>query len=90
MHVEDGLDDALVIDPLLLSAWEGMRLRDLELLGLAAELSEDSVRAAAVAVTDQPLTDAAASYLAVSISDVLEVPTELITLDDTDGNRGAP
>ena len=41
MHEEDGPDDGLVIDPLLLSAWEGMRLRDVELLGLAAELSEE-------------------------------------------------
>jgi hypothetical protein len=87
MHVEDGLtDDALVIDPLLLAAWEGMRLRDIQLLGLAAELSEDSNRAAAVVVTDRPLADAAAGYLAVSIGDVLEAPTELITLDDADGN----
>ena len=86
MHVEDGPDDGLVIDPLLLSAWEGMRLRDVELLGLAAELSEDSVRAAAVVVTDRPMSDPAAAYLTVSISDVLEVPTELITLDDADGN----
>jgi hypothetical protein len=86
MPVEDGLTDDLVIDPLLLAAWEEMRLRDVRLLGLAAELSEDSVRAAAVVVTDQPLADAAATYLALSIGDVLEVPTELITLDDADGN----
>lgn len=86
MQVQDGPDEGLVIDPLLLSAWEGMRLRDVQLLGLAAELSEDSARAAAVVVTDRPMGDAAIGYLAVSVSDVLEVPTELITLDDADGN----
>jgi hypothetical protein len=84
MHLDDGLtdDESLVIDPLLLTAWESMRMRDVHLLGLAGELSEDALRAAAVVVTDRPLSDAAGNYLRLQLGDVLEAPTELVALDD--------
>jgi hypothetical protein len=83
MQLDDELaDDGLVIDPLLLSAWEALRLKDVQLLGLAGEISEDSTRAAVVVVTDQPLTDAAGRYLQGLLDDVLETSTELVTLND--------
>jgi hypothetical protein len=83
MQLDDELaDDGLVIDPLLLSAWEALRLKDVQLLGLAGEISEDSSRAAVVVVTDQPLTDAAGRYLQGLLDDVLETSTELVTLND--------
>jgi hypothetical protein len=75
-------DDGLVIDPLLLGAWESLRLRDTALLGLAGELSEDSTRAAVVLVTDQPVADPAAHYLEGQLEDALHVPIELIRLND--------
>jgi len=83
MQLDDELaDDGLVIDPLLLSAWEALRLRDIQLLGLAGEVSEDSSRAAAIVVTDQPLPDAASLYLRGQLDDLLEAPTELVVLND--------
>jgi hypothetical protein len=83
MQLEDEIaDDGLVIDPLLLSAWESLRLRDVQLLGLAGEVSEESGRAAVVIVTDRPLTDAAGRYLQGQLDDVLETPTELVALSD--------
>jgi hypothetical protein len=80
---EELADDGLVIDPLLLSAWETLRLRDVRLLGLAGEISEDSTRAAVVVVTDRPLADAAGRYFQGQLDDVLETATELVTLSDT-------
>lgn len=83
MQLDDGLaDDGLVIDPLLLAAWETLRLRDVQLLGLAGEISEDSTRAAVVVVTDQPIADAAGHYFQGQLDDVLETTTELVTLYD--------
>ena len=83
MQLDEGLaDDNLVIDPLLLSAWETLRLRDVRLLGLAGEISEDSTRAAVVVVTDRPLADAAGRYFQGQLDDVLETTTELVTLND--------
>jgi hypothetical protein len=88
MQLDDGLptDDGLVIDPLLLQAWEAMRLKDVQLLGLAGEISEDSLRAAVVVVTDRPLTDAAGKYLQGQLDDVLETPTELVALSDAEAD----
>jgi hypothetical protein len=87
MQLDDELaDDGLVIDPLLLSAWEALRLKDVQLLGLAGEISEDSTRAAVVVVTDRPLTLAASRYLQGLLDDVLETTTELVTLDDVAGD----
>lgn len=87
MQLDDELaDDGLVIDPLLLSAWEALRLKDVQLLGLAGEISEDSDRAAVVVVTDLPLSEAACRYLQGQLDDVLETPTELVTLDDVTGD----
>jgi|tagenome__1003787_1003787.scaffolds.fasta_scaffold20433701_1 hypothetical protein len=83
---EELADDGLVIDPLLLSAWETLRLRDVRLLGLAGELSEDSTRAAVVLVTDRPLADAAGRYFQGQLDDVLETSTELVALSDAAGN----
>jgi hypothetical protein len=83
---EELADDGLVIDPLLLSAWETLRLRDVRLLGLAGEISEDSTRAAVVVVTDRPLADAAGRYLKGQLDDVLETTTELVTLCDSGGD----
>ncbi|HST85427.1 MAG TPA: hypothetical protein VLL08_27045 [Kineosporiaceae bacterium] len=83
MQLDEGLaDDGLVIDPLLLSAWETLRLRDVRLLGLAGEISEDSTRAAVVVVTDRPLAEAAGRYFQGQLDDVLETTTELVTLND--------
>ncbi len=83
MQLDDGLaDDGLVIDPLLLSAWETLRLRDIRLLGLAGEISEDSTRAAVVVVTDRPLEDAAGRYFQGQLDDVLDTKTELVSLHD--------
>jgi hypothetical protein len=79
---EDLTDEGLVIDPLLLAAWESLRLRDVRLLGLAGELSEDSTRAAVVVVTDRPVGDSAAFYLEGQLEDALLVPVELIRLND--------
>jgi hypothetical protein len=79
---EELADDGLVIDPLLLSAWETLRLRDVRLLGLAGEISEDSTRAAVVVVTDRPLDDAAGRYFQGQLDDVLETTTELVALND--------
>jgi hypothetical protein len=87
MHLDEELaDHGLVIDPLLLSAWETLRLRDVRLLGLAGEISEDSTRAAVVVVTDRPLADAAGRYLRGQLDDVLETTTELVTLNDLEGD----
>jgi hypothetical protein len=87
MQLDDGVDDdGLVIDPLLLTAWESLRLRDIRLLGLAGEVSEDSGRAAVVVVTDRPLADAAGRYLQGQLDDVLEAPTELVALSDAAAN----
>jgi hypothetical protein len=88
MQLDDGLaaDDGLVIDPLLVQAWEAMRLKDVQLLGLAGEVSEDCIRAAAVVVTDRPLSDAAGRYLQGQLGDVLEAPTELVALNDVHAN----
>ena len=87
MQLDDELaDDGLVIDPLLLSAWEALRLKDVQLLGLAGEISEDSLRAAVIVVTDQPLTDAASHYLQGQLDEVLEAPTELVTLSHVAGD----
>ena len=83
---EELADDGLVIDPLLLSAWETLRLRDVRLLGLAGEISEDSTRAAVVLVTDRPLADAAGRYFQGQLDDVLETSTELVALSDAAGN----
>jgi hypothetical protein len=83
---EELADDGLVIDPLLLSAWDALRLRDIRLLGLAGEISEDSTRAAVVVVTDRPLADAAGRYLQGQLDDVLETTTELVQLSDTAGD----
>jgi hypothetical protein len=83
MRLDDELaDNGLVIDPLLLPAWESLRLKDVRLLGLAGESSEDSRRAAVVLVTDVPLTEAASSYFEGQLADVLQVPTELVSLND--------
>jgi hypothetical protein len=83
MQLDEGFaDDDLVIDPLLLSAWETLRLRDVRLLGLAGEISEDSTRAAVVVVTDSPLAEAAGRYFQGQLDDVLETTTELVTLSD--------
>jgi hypothetical protein len=87
MQLDEGLaDDGLVIDPLLLSAWETLRLRDVRLLGLAGEISEDSTRAAVVVVTDRPLAEAAGRYFQGQLDDVLETTTELVALDDAIGD----
>jgi hypothetical protein len=87
MQLDEGLaDDGLVIDPLLLSAWETLRLRDVRLLGLAGEISEDSTRAAVVVVTDRPLAEAAGRYFQGQLDDVLETTTELVALDDAVGD----
>lgn len=87
MRVHEGFpDDGLVIDPLLLTAWEALRLRDVQLLGLAGEVSEDTTRAAVVVVTDRPIADAAGRYLQGQLDDVLEAATELVTLNDTAGD----
>jgi len=83
---EELADDGLVIDPLLLSAWETLRLRDVRLLGLAGEISEDSTRAAVVVVTDRPLADAAGRYFQGQLDDVLETTTELVALNDSGGD----
>jgi hypothetical protein len=83
---EEVADDGLVIDPLLLTAWETLRLRDVQLLGLAGEISEDSTRAAVVVVTDRPLAEAAGRYLQGQLDDVLETSTELVALNDTAGD----
>src|SRR5437763_111997 len=83
MQLDDEFaDHGLVIDPVLLTAWETLRLRDVQLLGLAGEVSEDSSRAAVVLVTDRPLAEAAGRYLQGQLDDVLETPTELVALDD--------
>ena len=87
MQLDEGFaDDGLVIDPLLLSAWEALRLRDVRLLGLAGEISEDSTRAAVVVVTDRPLAEAAGRYFQGQLDDVLETTTELVTLNDASGD----
>ena len=78
---EEIADDGLVIDPLLLGAWEALRLRDVELLGLAGELNEDATRACVVVVTDRPLADAAGRYLQGQLDEVLDATTELVRLD---------
>lgn len=83
---EELADDGLVIDPLLLTAWDTLRLRDIRLLGLAGEISEDSTRAAVVVVTDLPLADAAGRYLQGQLDDVLETTTELVALNDRTGD----
>ena len=84
MQLDDELaDHGLVIDPVLLTAWETLRLKDVQLLGLAGEISEDSSRAAVVLVTDQPLAEAAGRYLKGQLDDVLETPTELVALNDS-------
>jgi hypothetical protein len=79
-------DDVLVIDPLLVPAWDDMRVRGVQLLGLAGEISEDSTRAGAVVVTDVPLAEAAVRYLAGQVEEVLQLPTELLALDDREGD----
>ena len=87
MQLDDELaDHGLVIDPVLLTAWETLRLKDVQLLGLAGEISEDSSRAAVVLVTDRPLADAAGRYLQGQLDDVLETPTELVALNDSGGD----
>jgi hypothetical protein len=87
MELDEGLaDDGLVIDPLLFTAWQTLRLRDVRLLGLAGEISEDSTRAAVVVVTDLPIADAAGRYLQGQLDDVLETATELVALNDTAGD----
>lgn len=83
LDVQDG---GLVIDPLLVSAWESLRLRDVRLLGLAAEVSEDATRAAAVVVTSPLLTDAAGYYLQGQLDEVLRAATELVVLGDVAGD----
>jgi hypothetical protein len=83
---EEFADHGLVIDPLLFPAWESLRLRDVQLLGLAGEINEDSTRAAVVVVTDRPLAEAAGRYLQGQLEDVLETPSELITLSDPSGD----
>jgi hypothetical protein len=87
MQLDDELaDHGLVIDPLLFSAWESLRLKDVRLLGLAGEINEDSTRAAVVLVTDRPLADAAGRYLQGQLEDVLETPAELVALNDDTGD----
>ncbi len=87
MQLDDELaDHGLVIDPVLLTAWETLRLKDVQLLGLAGEISEDSSRASVVLVTDRPLADAAGRYLQGQLDDVLETPTELVALNDQGGD----
>lgn len=87
MQLDDELaDHGLVIDPALLSAWEALRLKDVQLLGLAGEINEDSTRAAVVLVTDHPLAEAAGRYLQGQLDDVLETPTELVSLNDAQGD----
>ena len=87
MQLDDELaDHGLVIDPLLFSAWESLRLKDVRLLGLAGEINEDSTRAAVVLVTDRPLAEAAGRYLQGQLEDVLETPAELVTLNDDTGD----
>ena len=87
MRLDDGTaHDRLVIDPLLLTAWESLRLRDVELLGLAREVSEDTTRAAVVVVSEPALADAAGRYLQGQLDDVLEASTELVTLAGTAGD----
>src|SRR3954451_6937950 len=83
---EELADDGLVIDPLLLSAWETLRLRDVRLLGLSGEISEDSTRAAVVWVTARPLADAAGRYFQGQLDEVRETATELVTLGYTAGD----
>jgi hypothetical protein len=87
MQLDDELaDHGLVIDPVLLSAWEALRLKDVQLLGLAGEINEDSTRAAVVLVTDYPLADAAGRYLQGQLDEVLQAPTELVSLNDAGGD----
>jgi hypothetical protein len=87
MQLDDELaDHGLVIDPVLLTAWEALRLKDVQLLGLAGEISEDSTRASVVLVTDRPLAEAAGRYLQGQLDDVLETPTELVALNDAGGD----
>ena len=83
---DERADHGLVTDPLLFPAWESLRLKDVQLLGLAGEVNEDSTRAAVVVVTDRPLTEAASRYLQGQLEDVLETPAELVTLDDSTGD----
>jgi hypothetical protein len=87
MQLDDELaDHGLVIDPVLLTAWETLRLKDVQLLGLAGEISEDSTRASVVLVTDRPLAEAAGRYLQGQLDEVLETPTELVALNDAGGD----
>jgi hypothetical protein len=87
MQLDDELaDHGLVIDPVLLAAWEALRLKDVQLLGLAGEISEDSTRASVVLVTDRPLAEAAGRYLQGQLDEVLETPTELVALNDAGGD----